>query len=117
MLPQARWQAAPEEAALPAPGKPQDPATAVATVAAAAPARAALARRLGAAGAWPHGATLLPPVAVVPEQLPDDFMYGRIFISKRETLSLCMERNLFVSNRCGRGGAGLRREAAGQAEG
>lgn len=89
-----RWKVPASEAQLPA--LPAEPAAAAA---AAAPHLAALAARLAAGGAWPHGVRLLPPNPVALEQLPDSFMYGRIFISKRETLSACMERKLFVSNR------------------
>lgn len=84
-----RWSAPASQAALPPPTGGQ----------AAAPGLQALRARLAAAGPWPGGASLLPGVPPSAPALPASVYHGRIFISKRETLSACFERGLFVSNR------------------
>jgi hypothetical protein len=87
-----QWATPASEAALPAPSAEAD-----AAAAAAAPHLQALQQRLAAAGPW-AGAALLPAGASW-QALPESIHYGRIFVTKREHFSACMERGCFVSNR------------------
>lgn len=87
-----RWAAPASEAALPTPAATQ--------AAASQPPLQALRDRLAAAGPWPGGDSPGARQAA----LPAGTHHGRIFISKRETLSACFERGLFVSNRCAAAG-------------
>ncbi|KAL4443892.1 hypothetical protein ABPG75_011629 [Micractinium tetrahymenae] len=87
-----RWATPASEAVLPTPAASQ--------AAASQPPAAlqALRARLAAAGPWPGRDSLLPAALPAEAALPAGTYHGRIFISKRETLSACFERSLFVSN-------------------
>lgn len=87
-----RWSIPASETALPTPASDQ--------AASSQPALQALRKRLAAAGPWPGDDCPLPAALPAGEALPAGIYHGRIFISKRETLSACFERCLFVSNRC-----------------
>ncbi|KAL4449518.1 hypothetical protein ABPG77_007162 [Micractinium sp. CCAP 211/92] len=85
-----RWSIPASETALPTPAIDQ--------AASSQPALQALRKRLAAAGPWPGDDCPLPAALPAGEALPAGIYHGRIFISKRETLSACFERCLFVSN-------------------
>lgn len=97
-----RWGAPAAQAALPAAGAAPSPASST-----AAAIKAALQQRLAAGCGVPRAVLLSPPGSSnggvlppgAPTQLPEDIYQGRIFLTKRETFSLCFQHRIFAGNK------------------